>query len=276
MHSRPARRGIRSLAITFGALALFLVVLVDPALAVPYNLNVTKSGGGSGTVTSSPAGIDCGSDCSEAYEEGTFVTLTATASPGSYLVGLTGGGCTGPSPCTVQVNADTIVNAQFELQTPKSVSLKASDRRVDEGDKVTLKARVSPCGNHAGETVQLKFGGKIRSKTSSSQCEAKWRMRLKKTTRFRAVSPQQDEDHLTGTSKRVKVRVIPEPKAARADGGGEDDGGEDGCHPSYPDFCIHPPPPDLDCSDVPGSNFTVVGSDPHGFDGDGDGVGCES
>jgi micrococcal nuclease len=48
-----------------------------------------------------------------------------------------------------------------------------------------------------------------------------------------------------------------------------------GCDPSYPTVCIPPPPPDLDCDDVPYSNFTVRGNDPHGFDGDGDGVGCE-
>jgi hypothetical protein len=48
------------------------------------------------------------------------------------------------------------------------------------------------------------------------------------------------------------------------------------CDPSYPDFCIPPPPPDLDCADVNGSNFTVLPPDPHGFDGNSDGVGCES
>jgi micrococcal nuclease len=47
------------------------------------------------------------------------------------------------------------------------------------------------------------------------------------------------------------------------------------CDPSYPDVCIPPPPPDLDCADVPYRNFRVVGADPHGFDGDGDGYGCE-
>jgi len=47
------------------------------------------------------------------------------------------------------------------------------------------------------------------------------------------------------------------------------------CDPSYPDVCIPPYPPDLDCGDVPYTNFRVVGDDPHGFDGDGDGVGCE-
>jgi micrococcal nuclease len=49
-----------------------------------------------------------------------------------------------------------------------------------------------------------------------------------------------------------------------------------GCDPSYPTVCIPPYPPDLDCSDVPHKRFKVVGTDPHGFDGDRDGVGCET
>jgi micrococcal nuclease len=48
-----------------------------------------------------------------------------------------------------------------------------------------------------------------------------------------------------------------------------------GCDPSYPTVCIPPPPPDLDCADVPYTNFAVRGNDPHAFDGDGDGIGCE-
>ncbi|MGH7549674.1 MAG: thermonuclease family protein [Gemmatimonadota bacterium] len=48
-----------------------------------------------------------------------------------------------------------------------------------------------------------------------------------------------------------------------------------GCHPSYSDVCIPPPPPDLDCADVPHARFRVTGVDPHRFDGNLDGVGCE-
>lgn len=49
------------------------------------------------------------------------------------------------------------------------------------------------------------------------------------------------------------------------------------CDPSYPDVCIAPPPPDLDCADVPHRRFRVLPPDPHRFDGrDDDGVGCES
>ena len=48
------------------------------------------------------------------------------------------------------------------------------------------------------------------------------------------------------------------------------------CDPSYPDVCIAPYPPDLNCGDIGYSNFRVIGNDPHGFDRDNDGIGCES
>lgn len=51
---------------------------------------------------------------------------------------------------------------------------------------------------------------------------------------------------------------------------------QDNCDPSYPDFCIPSPPPDLDCKDIPQKRFTVLQPDPHRFDGDKDGIGCES
>jgi micrococcal nuclease len=47
------------------------------------------------------------------------------------------------------------------------------------------------------------------------------------------------------------------------------------CDPSYPTVCIPPPPPDLDCGDVPHGRFRVRPPDPHRFDGEGDGFGCE-
>ena len=48
------------------------------------------------------------------------------------------------------------------------------------------------------------------------------------------------------------------------------------CDPSYPDFCIPPDSPDLDCGEIPHKNFRVIGNDKHGFDRDNDGIGCES
>ncbi len=48
------------------------------------------------------------------------------------------------------------------------------------------------------------------------------------------------------------------------------------CNSSYPTVCIPSPPPDLDCRDISYKNFKVLPRDPHRFDGDNDGVGCES
>jgi hypothetical protein len=47
------------------------------------------------------------------------------------------------------------------------------------------------------------------------------------------------------------------------------------CDPSYPDVCIAPYPPDLNCGDISERGFRVTGSDPHKFDRDKDGIGCE-
>jgi len=48
------------------------------------------------------------------------------------------------------------------------------------------------------------------------------------------------------------------------------------CDPSYPTVCIPPWPPDLDCGEIRYVNFEVLQDDPHGFDGDKNGIGCES
>lgn len=56
----------------------------------------------------------------------------------------------------------------------------------------------------------------------------------------------------------------------------EDLESSDDCDSSYPDFCIASYPPDLDCGDIPEKKFTVLQPDPHSFDGDKDGIGCES
>jgi micrococcal nuclease len=62
--------------------------------------------------------------------------------------------------------------------------------------------------------------------------------------------------------------AAPAPTVAKAPAAGN-------CDPSYPDVCIAPPPPDLDCPQIPYRRFRVVGADPHRFDADRDGIGCE-
>ena len=79
-----------------------------------YTLSVSTNG--KGTVSSSPAGIGCGvrsGSCSGKFGQGTAVTLTATPDPGSLWTGW-GGACSGTAlTCTVTVNANTSVQANF-------------------------------------------------------------------------------------------------------------------------------------------------------------------
>jgi hypothetical protein len=80
-----------------------------------YALTVSNAGSGTGTVTSSPAGISCGSTCSSSYTNGTSVTLSATAAPGSVFAGWSGGGCSGTATCTVTLRSAIAVTATFDL-----------------------------------------------------------------------------------------------------------------------------------------------------------------
>ncbi len=79
-------------------------------------LTVSKDGTGSGTVSSAPAGINCGGDCTEDYAADTVVTLTATAADGSEFTGWTGGGCSGTGTCVVTMSSAQSVTATFDLE----------------------------------------------------------------------------------------------------------------------------------------------------------------
>ncbi len=83
-----------------------------------YTLTVTRSGAGAsyGTVTSAPAGVNCGTDCSEPYDHGTMVTLTASGGAGGTFTGWSGGGCSGTGACTVAVTAAATVDAAFAVR----------------------------------------------------------------------------------------------------------------------------------------------------------------
>ncbi len=87
-------------------------------VAHQFTLTVTKAGTGSGRVTSSPAGIDCGATCSAAFDGDTGVTLTATPAVGSSFAGWSGEGCSGTGTCTVAMTQARNVTATFApLQT---------------------------------------------------------------------------------------------------------------------------------------------------------------
>ncbi len=123
-------------------------------------LTVSTTGSGEGSVTSSPAGVDCGADCSETFDEGTVVTLSATPEEGSVFGGWSGDACSseGTPQCVLTLLDDRSVEAEFVVQHHLGVELLGAGAGVvytdpegiecpgdcsapfDEGTEVTLYA----------------------------------------------------------------------------------------------------------------------------------------
>lgn len=116
-----------------------------PVAASTFLLQVSMSG--SGGVASSPAGISCGSDCSESYPNGTSVTLTATPASGYTFSGWSGGGCSGTAPCMVAMTAARTVMAAF---VPTSFALTVA---VTGSGTVTS----SPAGINCGTSCNASY-----------------------------------------------------------------------------------------------------------------------
>ncbi|MBU6337017.1 MAG: hypothetical protein KGR19_04275 [Acidobacteria bacterium] len=104
--------GVATVAWRYGASPNRVIQAIS-SYPTTYTLTVSRDGSGQGTVTSSPAGIDCGSACSASFPLSSQVTLTAAAASGSEFAGWSGSGCSGTSTCTVSVLGARSVTATF-------------------------------------------------------------------------------------------------------------------------------------------------------------------
>jgi RHS repeat-associated protein len=129
-----------------------------------FTLTLNKAGTGTGTVTSSPAGINCGSDCTENYNSNTQVTLTAIPSADSVFAGWTGTGCT---TGVVTMNAHRTCTATFNrpkltvtrtgtgtgtvTSSPSGISCGSDcNENYDKNTQVTLTATPATGSTFAG------------------------------------------------------------------------------------------------------------------------------
>lgn len=113
---------------------------------VPRSLIVKKAGTGKGTVSSTPSGIRCGSDCREIYNKGTRVTLKASPASNSKFSGW-GGACSGQRKrCTVRLNRDKTVKAKFTAVRRLTVAVQGTG-----GGTVTSTPSGIACGSDCGQ-----------------------------------------------------------------------------------------------------------------------------
>ena len=127
-----------------------VTAIFNPVQSAPV-LTVGLSGNGTGTVTSQPSGINCGTTCSASFGAGTQVTLTATAGANSTFVGWTGGGCGTSATCVVTLSASEKVSATFNLIQSEPVLTV-----ILEGTGAGTVSSV-PAGIHCPQTCSASF-----------------------------------------------------------------------------------------------------------------------
>jgi hypothetical protein len=132
---------------------------VDARFEAMRTLTVSRSGTGTGAITSAPGGIDCGATCGATFVNGTSVQLTAIAAAGSTFTGWTGCSSSTGSSCTVSMTAARSVTASFELAYTLTVA-----KYGDGTGTVTSSPGMISCGTScaaasadfaAGSTVTL-------------------------------------------------------------------------------------------------------------------------
>jgi hypothetical protein len=156
------------------------IVTFEKEAAPTFPLTVTPEGAGLGTVTSTPAGIDCGSECEAEFEEGEEVELSQSAETGSEFVEW-GGACSGTGSCEVTMDEAKEVTATFEL-TPE-FELEISTDGTGEGE-VSCEAEggpVEPCEAEYEEGTEValvpeaetgsEFSGWSEDCTGTGACE---------------------------------------------------------------------------------------------------------
>ena len=140
-----------------------------------YLLRIELEGTGSGSVSSTPAGIACGGDCDEVFDENTVVTLEATASSGSRFDGW-GGDCSGSTPTAdVTLNEARTCEATFtRIAANLVLDLSGVHSPVLAGSAIVFDAIVINLGPHESGGVvlelQLPAGLAYASAPTSAGC----------------------------------------------------------------------------------------------------------
>src|SRR4051812_33753443 len=214
------------------AMATFAPVAPPPV--GKHNLLVSKNG--SGAVRSTPAGIDCGSICAAALDDGAIVSLAATPDANFRFAGW-GGACSGGGGCSVALHADATVYATFEAIQPVRHTLTVS--RAGNGRVTSSPAGIDcggPCSASfdkgqvdltAAPDVGWTFAGWGGACSGTSACSVSLSNDVIVSASFTASPPPPDECAglaPTAPGAPLKVRVAtssgPTCHAGNADGQG--------------------------------------------------------
>ncbi len=151
------------------------VRLVPAAAPTVATLRVSVSGSGTGRVTSTPPGIDCGSDCSQDYALNTVVSLIATPGPNSQFVEW-GGPCSGNGTCTI-----TMADSQFLAATFSAPSIIVDNAAVNVQDSAGGRTFTGKWCNSAGTSY---YGTRSLYSCGSGADTYRWTPRIPATAAY--------------------------------------------------------------------------------------------
>ena len=128
---------------------------IPTPLPQKYTLTVSREGTGTGSVNSSPGGIICGADCTETYDSGTSVTLTALPYASSTFGGW-GKACAGTGSCTVVMDSAKSISVTFhDNKAPDLILSTLSDGSRTNNETLNISGTV----NDDMGSPQLKING---------------------------------------------------------------------------------------------------------------------
>ena len=153
----------------------------------------------------------------------------------------------GATPATFEFEADITGGTE-----PYNIMWDVDDDQIAESTEETLEVTFYQADTYNIDLVVADIAGQIASDSVEVTIEEGEEAPLDE----QPSTVQEEEEQLT--------EEMPEEEE------------ETTCDSSYPNICIPPPPPILSCDDVEASNFEVQSPDPHHFDADSDGVGCET
>ena len=131
-----------------------VTVIDGGATPTSHLLSVVLAGNESGTVTSNPAGVNCGTSCTANFAPGTAVNLTASPAPGSTFSGWSDA-CTGAGSCNLTLDSDDFVTATFGSPGDFSVEPASLNLTAQRGGQVTDVITIAPQPGPFTTAVQL-------------------------------------------------------------------------------------------------------------------------
>jgi DNA-binding beta-propeller fold protein YncE len=141
--------------VNYGVNSVGNVTVIDGgATPTSHILSVLLAGNESGTVTSNPAGVNCGTSCTASFATGTAVNLTASPAAGSTFSGWSSA-CAGAGSCNLALNSDDFVTATFGSPGDFSVEPASLDLTAQRGGQVTDVITIAPLNGSFNAVVQL-------------------------------------------------------------------------------------------------------------------------